>query len=167
MKLSISVLTRVCSALVLAGSFLAANGWAQTAKTEAGLNQAEGASPKTGAAASINISFKVDPRLSGPTYGGERWISPRIFTGAAAQTSVQAKVEGVDANGRPVKISPTWTPADPDMVEVSPSEGSAVNITVKHAGTTTLALAVPGGVSRQLSVHADVKSETLQIRISQ
>ncbi len=33
----------------------------------------------------IQVSFKLDPRLSGPTYGGERWISPPTYMGANAQ----------------------------------------------------------------------------------
>lgn len=167
MKHSIKALTRVCLTLALASSYLAVNAWAQTAKTEMVPKQTDGASPMTDGVARINISFKVDPRLSGPTYGGERWISPSIYTGAAAQTSVQAKVEGVDAKGHPTKIHPRWTAADPDMVEVSPNEGSAVNITVKRPGTTTVALAVPGGASRQLVVQAEVKGNALQVQISQ
>ena len=166
MKLSISALTRVSSALVLAGSLLAANGWAQTAKKEAGPAQAEGASPKADGMARINISFKLDPRLSGPTYGGERWVSPPTFVGAAGQDRVEARVAGIDAKGRSVKISPKWTPADADMVEVTPNEGSAVSIAVKRAGATTIALTVPGA-SMQLSVKAEHTGKALQVQISQ
>ncbi len=34
--------------------------------------------------AAIQISFKLDPRLTDSTYGGERWVSPRTYTGANA-----------------------------------------------------------------------------------
>ena len=166
MKFSIKALMRVCSALVLGGSLLTVNGWAQTTKTQEGPNKAEGASPKADGMARINISFKLDPRLSGPTYGGERWVSPPIFAGAAGQDRVEARVAVIDAKGRSVKISPKWTPADADMVEVTPNEGSAVSIAVKRAGATTIALTVPGA-SRQLSVKAEHTGKALQVQISQ
>jgi hypothetical protein len=50
------------------------------------------------AAATINVAFKLDPRLSGPTYGGERWVSPPTYTAASAQDVVEAGL-ALDARG--------------------------------------------------------------------
>src|SRR5512139_3775537 len=108
----------------------------EVAATQAAPETRAAASPAAPAApasplAGLAISFKLDPRLAGGTYGGERWVSATTYTGAAAQDTVDARVEGTDARGRPVKISPRWTPSDPEMVIVSPEEGSSVRITVK------------------------------------
>ena len=113
----------------------------------------------------IHVSYKLDPRLSGPTYGGERWVSPPTYSGASAQDTVEAKVEGIDAKGRPVKISPRWTPADPEMVAVSPSEGNAVKITVKRPGQTSLQVASQE-VSKKLVIKAASRGGAMQVEIS-
>ncbi|HSB82845.1 MAG TPA: hypothetical protein VLM91_29055 [Candidatus Methylomirabilis sp.] len=114
----------------------------------------------------INVVFKLDPRLSGPTYGGERWVSPPIFMGASAQDTVEARVEGVDARGRPVRITPRWTPGDPEMVEISPAEGSSVKIIVKRAGESTVEVA-SHGISKRLSIKAEYKGNALHVQLSQ
>jgi len=121
------------------------------------------ASPAIGG---IRSSFKLDPRLMGGTYGGERWVSPATYTGASAQDTVETRVEGTDAQGRPVKIRPTWTPADPEMVTVSPSEGNLVKITVKHAGESSLEVA-SNGISRKLSIKAKQQGNAMQVEIAQ
>jgi hypothetical protein len=86
------------------------------------------------------------PRLTGNTYMGERWVSPPVYdiVSTGLSYSLPTKVEGRDANGLPVAISPDWIPADPAMVTVSPTLGSAVTITVQSPGETSLQIASEG-----------------------
>jgi hypothetical protein len=116
----------------------------------------------------INVSFKLDPRIFSGNYGGERWVSPPTYTGASAQDTVETRVEGIDAMGQRVRISPKWTPADPEMVEVSPSEGNPVKITVKRAGESKLIVAAQG-VSKELLIKAKPVATGIgmQVEISQ
>jgi FKBP-type peptidyl-prolyl cis-trans isomerase FklB len=123
-------------------------------------------SAATPALSDIQVSFKLDPRLMGGTYGGERWISSQKYMGTNAQDTVDARVQGIDAQGRPIKISPKWTPSDPDMVTISPEEGNLVKITVKHAGESSIEVASEG-VSRKLSINAKQQGNAIQMEISQ
>ena len=87
----------------------------------------------------ITVLFKLDPRLSGGTYGGERWLSPPTFTSAAqggTVGTVDARVKGVDDKGRPVDIVPEWTATNPEMVTVTPGERDEFRIT-HYAGKVT------------------------------
>jgi hypothetical protein len=114
----------------------------------------------------IGVSFKMDPRLLGGTYGGERWISPPTYFGAGGQDTVEARALGIGPGGQPVPISPTWTPADLEMVEVSPREGHTVKITVKRAGESLLEVA-SRGVTKTLLVTAEHKGSALHVQLSQ
>lgn len=110
------------------------------------------------------ISFKLDPRLAGGTYGGERWVSPPTYSGAAAQDTVEARVEGIGPKGQTLKVSPRWTPSDPEMVTVSPEEGSSVRITVKREGECRLQVGFQG-VSRELIVKGTLRNSAMQVEI--
>jgi FKBP-type peptidyl-prolyl cis-trans isomerase len=117
----------------------------------------------------IRISFKVDPRLSGGTYGGERWIASSPFNSLAqvgTQATVEAKVDGVAKNGASVRTAAEWKPADPEMVTVAPGENSQVKITVHHAGESKVTVA-SNGVSKQLIVKAKYTGNATQVEISQ
>jgi hypothetical protein len=118
------------------------------------------------AAAVIQLSFKLDPRLAGGTYGGERWISPPTFSGTRAQDTVEAMARAVDAAGRPTKASVDWTPSDPEMVTVTPSRGERVKITVKRAGECGLSL-TSGAAVKQVTVRATQLNGAWQVSISQ
>jgi hypothetical protein len=118
------------------------------------------------AAAKIQVVFKLDPRLLGPTYGGERWVSPPTYTGAAAQDTVEARASAVDARGTPTKTSIDWSASDPEMVTVSPPRGEQVKIAVKRAGESTVTLKA-GGASRKLTVKAVQKNGIWQVTIFQ
>ena len=131
-----------------------------------GLVQAHVASPDASSLKAITVSFKLDPRLSDPTRGGERWVSPPTYSGANAQDTVEARAQGIDAKGRPVRINPRWTPSDPEMVTVSPSEGDAVKIKVNRAGQSSLQVTAQG-VSKELSIKAAYRGTFIQVEIAQ
>ncbi len=67
---------------------------------------------------------------------GEVWTPPPKFTGAQAgkKFAVSARVIGLDAAGKSIKIEPTWKSSDPKLPEVSPNQGHQVKLTVLKAG---------------------------------
>ncbi len=126
----------------------------------------EKAAPAAASPTTITFSFKLDPRLFGPTYGGERWVSPKTYTGASAQDTVEARALAVDAKGRPLKIDLEWTVSDPEMVTVSPPRGDQVKITAKREGESIVTVK-SGGTSRKLTVKAVQTKGIWQVSISQ
>jgi FKBP-type peptidyl-prolyl cis-trans isomerase FklB len=140
--------------------------------SEAGIVQQQAAEPSAANSvplSDIRVSFKLDPRLSGATYGGERWIASSPFTSLAqvgTQATVEVKADGVAKNGAPVRTAVEWTPADPGMISVVPGENSQVKITVHHAGESKLTVA-SSGVSKQLLVKAKYVGNATQVEISQ
>jgi hypothetical protein len=123
---------------------------------------------KAPALARIDISFKVDPRLTKGLYLGDRWASPPTFSihQPLEGATVEARAQGKDATGRPMGIAPRWVPEDPEMVTVTPAEGKEVRIGVLRAGEGRLRLSADG-VSRELTIKAVRKGETLSIEITQ
>jgi len=79
---------------------------------------------------------------------------------------VEARVHGVDAKKNKMKIKPKWTPSDPEMVTVTPGEGSDVKIAVKRAGKSTLNVAAPG-VSKEFSIKATEEGDAIRVEITQ
>jgi FKBP-type peptidyl-prolyl cis-trans isomerase FklB len=145
----------------------------ETPDSEAGIVQQQAAEPSAATSAAplsdIRVSFKLDPRLSGATYGGERWIATSPFTSLAqvgTQATVEVKADGVAQNGAPVRTAVEWTPTDPGMISVVPGENSQVKITVHHAGESKLTVA-SDGVSKQLLVKAKYVGNATQVEISQ
>jgi len=131
--------------------------------------KAEGTAPAaTPASPGINISVKRDPRISKGLYTGDVWLSlPYSQVGTdKTQATVEARAEVRDAAGRPTKIGPKWIPADPEMVTVTPSEGSEVKITARRPGETSLEV-TSQGVSTKLAIKAEYKGEALLVQISQ
>jgi hypothetical protein len=129
-----------------------------------GKNTQDGAEPAT--ASDIRFAFKLDPRLSGGTYGGERWVSPPTYTGVSAQNTVEVRAGVFDAAGMPMNISPEWIPDNPALVSVSPGDGKRVRITVQGAGESRLKVNA-NGVSRELVIKAKSENDALQMEISQ
>jgi len=134
------------------------------------LKKKKQAAPKApGALTGIAVSFKQDPRLTKGLYMGERWVSPPLYQPAVQEgktLTVEARVHGVDAKGNKMKIKPEWTPSDPEMVAVTPGEGSDVKIAVKRAGKSTLKVAAPG-VSKELSIKATEEGNAIRVEITQ
>jgi FKBP-type peptidyl-prolyl cis-trans isomerase FklB len=143
------------------------------ADSEVGIVQQLAADPvpanSTAPLGDLRISFKLDPRLSGATYGGERWIASTPFTSLAqvgTQATVEVKADGVAKNGAPVRAAVEWRPADPEMITVAPGENSQARITVHHAGESKVTVA-SNGVSKQLLVKAKYVGNATQVEISQ
>jgi FKBP-type peptidyl-prolyl cis-trans isomerase len=114
----------------------------------------------------ITVFFKLDPRVSDPTHGGTQWISPPTYAGANAQNTVEARAQGVEANGRLSPIRAKWIASDPNMVKVSPSQGNEVRIVVKRAGQSSVKV-VSGRVSQLLTVQSRYEGKFIQIAITQ
>src|SRR5216683_6795791 len=121
--------SRVAALLIALG--LGAEGLAQQAVRPAAVKE-------------IQLSFKRDPRMIDPYRGIGPWVTGSNYTGATAQETVEARAEGVDAAGKPAKISPEWKASNAEMVTVSPSQGDAVKITVHKAGESKLKITYQG-----------------------
>jgi FKBP-type peptidyl-prolyl cis-trans isomerase len=121
---------------------------------------AQGAAPPTAQAAitDIQLAFKRDPRVVDPYRGIGPWDTDSNYTGAAAQDTVEVRAEGVDAAGKPAKISPQWSALDAEMVTISPSQGDDVKITVHKAGESRLKITARG-FSKELVVSAKYVGE--------
>ena len=120
------------------------------------------AAPAAADKTSLQVSFKLDPRILSGVYGGERWVSPPTYT--TTLDTVEARVAGVDSKGGIKKISAKWTPSDPEMVTVSPSEGNEVKIAVKRAGESSLRV-TSEGVSKELAIKAAYQNDVMQVEI--
>jgi len=121
------------------------------------------------ALADIIVSLKLDPRLTRGLYMGDRWVSSSHYTSAlqvGKQATVEARATGRDTMGKPMGIKPEWIAADPDMVEVSPAQGSVVTIIVKRVGESRLNV-ISQGVSKVLHVQAMAKGSGMQLVISE
>jgi len=133
------------------------------------LKKKQAAPTAPGALTGIAVSFKMDPRITRGMYMGDRWISPPTYTSTfqeGKETTVEARVHGVDAKKNKMKIKPKWTPSDPEMVTVTPGEGSDVKIAVKRAGKSTLNVAAPG-VSKEFSIKATEEGDAIRVEITQ
>jgi len=114
----------------------------------------------------LGIAFKLDPRLTRGLYMGDRWVSNSSGIQEGKYT-VEVRVQGVDANGRKVAISPAWKPSDPEMVAVARGQGSAYEITVTRPGQSSLKVNADG-VTRTLTVKAEeYRGNALKVDITQ
>jgi hypothetical protein len=123
--------------------------------------------------ADINVSFKLDPRITSGLYMGERWVSPPKYSGVQEGTfSVDARAQVLDAKGQSVDVNPEWMVADTMMVTVSPGRGKQVTITVHRAGESIVRVTVPAidseepSVSMELAIKAWYQGTAIQAEIS-
>ena len=114
----------------------------------------------------IQLSFKRDPRLVDPTRGLGPWVSGSGYGGATGQDTVEVRAEGVDAAGKPAKISPQWVASDPAVVTVSPREGDDVKITVHKAGESQLKITYQG-LSKELEIRAEYVNKFMVLGIGE
>jgi FKBP-type peptidyl-prolyl cis-trans isomerase len=127
-------------------------------------------STDVGAAASslagINVSFKLDPRITKGLYMGERWVPPPYTQGGDGnQVTVEARAVGIDGSGKSVNANATWITANPKVATVTPREGRDVTITVQRPGETSVRV-TSNGVARELTIKAEKKGSALQVVIS-
>src|SRR5260370_16021936 len=119
----------------------------------------------TASVTGIQLSFKRDPRAVDPFRGIGPWVFGPNYGGATGQDTVEARAEGIDAAGKPAKISPQWIPSDAEMVTVSPSQGDDVNIKVLRAGESELKVSYQG-ISQELAIRANYVGKFMLFEIS-
>ena len=134
-------------------------------KGEEGQKAAE---PKKASLSAIKVIFQLDPRIT-QGYSGERWVSPSTYTKVQERgnrLTLPAKALGLDAQGGEVEIDPVWKPGNKDIVQVSPTRGEKVEITILKEGKTDLTVTT-GSVSKIMTVKAVSQEGVLQVDISQ
>ncbi|HEY5915013.1 MAG TPA: hypothetical protein VJA21_30845 [Verrucomicrobiae bacterium] len=118
----------------------------------------------------LQLSFRLDPRLTRSLYMGDRWVSPPTYTrvgeGVAWGCSVEVRVQGVDTQGQALEITPRWTSGDPSLATVSPEDGKEVTISVQRPGQTMIEVAAQG-FSKRLALSAVTHFDTLVVNLSQ
>lgn len=117
----------------------------------------------------IQILFKMDSKLLGPTYGGERWVSPptyEILVGEGAPYSIEAKAVayGQDAVQQPVSLD--WVSENPEMVSITSIKGKMVRITVQGEGQTQIQVSGPD-FSKTLTVRAEYRNSAIWVAVTQ
>ena len=117
-------------------------------------------------AAQLAVSFKLDPRLSGGVYGGDRWVSVPTYTkvGEGRTCTFEARIQNASVDEK--APAPTWTAADPDMVRIDPGQGMQVKLLVQRAGETRVHVESDAG-ARDLTIKAVYRNNVLQAEISQ
>jgi hypothetical protein len=137
-----------------------------TARTPGAGGAADLGGPAASLLSAIDVSFKLDPRITRSLYMGERWL-PLPFTQVGGKTAVvvYARAAGRDGRQKPVHITPEWTPADPELVTVRAAERNVMEITVLGPGETTLRVTAQG-ISTELAIKSAYKGEALQVEIS-
>ena len=117
----------------------------------------------------IEVSFKLDPRLTRSMYMGERWISPPTYSGVQQQDGelvVHARAMGYDHQGRPVNINPTWQAGDAAVVQVAPAQGREVQLRMLKEGQSDLTVKF-GKITRRLTIKAVQYDNALRVDITQ
>jgi hypothetical protein len=100
---------------------------------------------------------------------GDRWVSPPTYAPGPQQGeeyTLEARVQGFNSWGNPVRLESEWSPADPNMIAVSPTEGEVVTLTVRQAGQSAVKV-VARGIVRELSIKATDGEYGLQVEIAQ
>ena len=121
--------------------------------------------------ADIKVAFKLDPRLTRGLYMGDRWVTPRVYSGVHEGVfTVEAQAHGHDAGGsargdRP----PLETSRSGDRVGLR-GPGNAVTITVHRAGDSVVRVAVENEakeivVSKELPIKAWYRGTALAAEI--
>src|SRR6266508_666691 len=155
--------------VVLASSVLAFTGWARASEAQ---DATEPEISPEQEESDLTVTFKLDRRLTSGLYMGERWVSPRTYSGVSEGAfTVEARVHGRDAKGQLVDIKPEWVPADSAIVTVSPARGKEVTITVQGAGESSVRVTVPReteelSLSTELVIKARYQGTALQVEIT-
>jgi FKBP-type peptidyl-prolyl cis-trans isomerase len=128
-------------------------------------SQKSASAPQTPIITDIQISFKQDPRMVDGFRGTLPWVAGSKYTGVYAQDTVEAQAQGLDASGKPVKISPEWISSDAELVTVTPRHSDDVKIKVLKAGESTLKITYKG-LSTELIVKAEYVGKFISFEIT-
>lgn len=125
---------------------------------------------KVGAAAAaggLEVSFRLDPRITKGLYMGDRWVSQASYPSTTAPDvepiTVPARASG--GAGAAGKKSPSWTASNPEMVTIWPSQGGEVKLSVRSAGESTVTVKV-GERSSSFTVKAAQNAEAWRVDLS-
>ena len=117
----------------------------------------------------VRVYFKLDPRITRGMYMGDRWVSPPTYAPGpqkGEEYTLEARVQGLNSWGNTIRLESEWSPADPEMVSVSPRRGAEVTLTVRQAGQSAVKV-VARGIVRELSIKATDGDYGLQVEIAQ
>ncbi|HET9551356.1 MAG TPA: FKBP-type peptidyl-prolyl cis-trans isomerase [Anaeromyxobacteraceae bacterium] len=117
------------------------------------------------AAGDLRLSFKLDPRLMGGTYGGDRWVAGPTYAGTNGQDAVDVRAEVLDAAGKVMAAEPEWTASAPEVAAVSPRRGGQVRLTVKRVGEAKVTVAARG-LARELVVRSKTVNGVIQLELA-
>lgn len=117
--------------------------------------------------AGIQLSFKLDQRLTRSMYLGDSWVSAPTYTKVqdGEKLIVDARAHGFDIRGRKIEIVPEWKAENPSMVTITPEKGKQVILTILKEGQSDVTVAYKS-VSRKLSVKARRQKEALVVEIT-
>ena len=117
------------------------------------------------AAAAVQVSFKLDPRLTKGLYMGDRWASQATYSSMTSPDveaiTIEARARGAAAAG----TVPSWIASNPEMVTISPAQGGAVKLTVRRAGESTVTVKV-GDLSSTFTVKTAQHAESWSVDLS-
>jgi hypothetical protein len=128
--------------------------------------RAAAALPPPAGAARVDVSFRLDPRLTSGLHMGTRWVSPPTYTrtGDGKTVTVEARARVVGGTAPRSGAKPTWHASQPDMVEISAERGDRVTLTVWRPGESTVTVA-GGAATRALTVRAAEVDGALHVDI--
>jgi hypothetical protein len=115
----------------------------------------------------IQVVYKLDPRLTGGVHMGERWVSPPIYDiiSDRSKYTIEARVEGIAADGSRTVIAAEWTAADQNLVTVKPTYDNMVSIHITGQGNTSLQISA-GGFAKTLDLAATYQaSQCTNLRV--
>jgi hypothetical protein len=118
--------------------------------------------------AGIDVSLRLDPRITKGLYMGDRWVAPTGYSrvqDGKRKLVVEARAFGLDARRHPIPIAAKWAAADARIVTVSSGDGHEVTLTVRRAGETSLTVTY-GPFSRTLAVRALKHGGKMRVDIS-
>ena len=149
--------------LILIASMLFTGGCATTPDSD--ISSSSG----TDALTTVQVFYKLDPRLTRGLYLGERWVSPPTYAIVVADGvpyTVDARVEILDGNGQTLFADAEWIVENPEMVTVSPTQANEFKITIQRGGQSTLRITTPDA-TKTLSVKARYQNNALLVEVSQ
>jgi hypothetical protein len=117
--------------------------------------------------AGMQLSFKLDQRLTRSMYMGDRWVSTPTYTKVqdGEKLIVEARANGFDIRGRQIQIVPAWKAENPAMVTITPEKGKQVMLTILKEGQSDVTV-VFKNISRKLSIKARRQKEALVVEIT-